>query len=172
MFQARAISVMIVGCQKGRACWTPTDSPGFVQGPRSRGYSEIRRPGLFGWRGVKKNGVRRVWSHAPKFLRSEGPADSRPVLWRDTHLPGGGGPPGSVSPVPQGEAGEVSVAGDPPVLHEAICLVCGAALPGDRRQERRQGAQARLEDREEPGEGVYAGATPAHGDTRSPSHRH
>ena len=54
VFHAGVKSVMIVGCQRGRAYWTPTDSPGYVQGPRSRGYSEIRRLGLFGWCAVKK----------------------------------------------------------------------------------------------------------------------
>lgn len=163
---------MLAGCQRERACWTPTNSPGFVQGPRSRGYLEIRGPGLFGWSAVKKNGVRRVWDSAPEFLRSEGSADSRPVVWGDANLPGGGDPPGSVSPVRQSETGDVSLAGDQPVLHEAICLVCGATLPGDHRERRRQGAQARLEDGEEPGEGVYAGAAPAHGGTGPQGHRH
>lgn len=45
---------MIAGCQRRRVYWTATDSPGFVQGLRSRGYWEIRRPGLFGWPAVKK----------------------------------------------------------------------------------------------------------------------
>ncbi len=163
---------MIVGCQRGRASWTPTDSPGYVQGPRSRGYSEIRRLGFFGWCAVKKNDVRRVWDLVPEFLRSEGPADSRSVVRGDVHLSGGGNPPGSMSPVRQGEAGKVSVAGDQPVVHAAICLVCGATLPGDRRQGGGEGAQARLEDREEPGEGVYARAAPAYGGAGSQSYRH
>ncbi len=93
-------------------------------------------------------------------------------MWGDAHLSGGGGPPGSVSPVRHGEAREVSVAGGEPVLHEAVGLVCGAPLPGDRHQGCGQGAQAGLEDGEEPGEGVYAGAAPAHGDTGAQSHRH
>jgi len=154
---------MIAGCQRRRAYWIPTDSPGCVQGPRSRGYWEIRRLGLFGWPAVKKNGVRRVWDSAPEFLRSEGSADSRPVVRGAAQLPGGGDPPGSVSPVRHGEAGKVSLAGDQPGLHEAICLVYGAPVPRDRRQGGGEGAHARLEDREEPGAGVYARATPATG---------
>lgn len=43
-----------------------------------------------------------------------------------------------MSPVWQGEAGNVSLAGDQPVLHEAICLVCGAPLSGNGRQGRGQ----------------------------------
>ena len=172
MFHAGAKPVMIAGCQRERAYWTPTDSPGCVQEPRSRGYSEIRRLGFCGWCGVKKNSVRWVWNRAPEFRRSEGPADSRPVLRGDAHLPGGGDPPGLVSPVRQGEAGKVSVAGDQPVLHAAICLVGGATLPGNHGQGGGQRAQARLEDRQEPGEGVYARAAPAHGDTRAQGHRH
>jgi len=163
---------MITGCQRGRACWTPTDSPGFVQGPRSRGYSGSRRRGLFSWPAGKKNGVRWVWGSALEFLRSQGQADSRPVVRGAAHLLGSGGPSGSVSPVWQGETREDPVAGDQPVLYEAGGLVCGAPLPGNGRQGRRQGAQAGLEDREESGEGVYAGAAPAHRDAGSQGHRH
>ncbi len=54
MFQSRGESVIIDGCQRGRACWTHTDSPGFVRGPRLRGYSVTRRPGSYGLTGVKK----------------------------------------------------------------------------------------------------------------------
>lgn len=163
---------MITGCQRARACWTHTVSLGFVQEPRSREYSAIRRPGLFGWGGVKKNRVWMLWDPPSEFLRSQGPAHSGPVLWGAAHLPGSGGPPGSMSPVWQGEAGNVSLAGDQPVLHEAICLVCGAPLSGNGRQGRGQGAQARLEDREELGEGVYAGAAPAHRDAGPQGHWH
>jgi len=163
---------MIAGWQRRRACWTRTDSPGFVQGRRSRGYSAIRRPGLSSWVGGKKNGMRRVWDFAPEFLRPEGPADSRSVLRGAAHLRGRGGPPGSVSPVRQGEAGDVSMAGRQPVLHEAVCLVCGATLPGNGRPGRGQGTQARLEDRQEPREGVYARAAPAHRDAGAQGYRH
>ena len=90
----------------------------------------------------------------------------------DAHLPGGGDPPGSMSTVRQSEAREVSVARDQPVLHKAVGLVCGATLPGHRRQGCGEGAQARLEDREEAGEGVYAGAAPAHRDAGPQGHRH
>ncbi|MDR4483518.1 MAG: transposase family protein [Nitrospirales bacterium] len=66
LFQAREISVMIVGCQRDRACWTHTDSPGFVQGPIK---------GIFGDPPARvirlarrqKNGVRPVWTSHQSF---------------------------------------------------------------------------------------------------------
>lgn len=125
VFQARAISGMIAGWQRGKAYWTPTGPPGFVQGRRSRGDSAIRRPGLSSWCGGKTNRVRVVWDHSSEFLRSQGPPDSRSVVRGDAHLPGNGDPPGSVSTVWQREAGEGAVGGGQSVLHEAVCLVCG-----------------------------------------------
>ncbi len=149
-----------------------TGSLGVVQGPDSRGYLEIQRLGLSGWSAVKKNGMRLVWDHAPEFLRSEGSTYSRPVVRGEANLSGDGSPPGSVSPVRQREAGEGAVVGGQPVLHKAVGVVCGATLPGNDGQGRRERAQAGLEDGEEPGEGVYAGTAPAHGDTGPQSHRH
>ena len=172
VFQARETFGMIAGCQRGRAYWTPTNSPGFVQGPRSRGYSEIRRPGLSGWSGVKKNGVWLVWDSALGFLRSEGATHTRPVVRGDAYASGGGGPQGSVSPVRQGEAGKVSLAGEQPVLHEAVCLVCGTTLPGNDSQGGGAGTQVRLEDRKEAGQGVYAGAAQTYGDSWPQGHRY
>ena len=54
----------------------------------------------------------------------------------------------------QGEAGDVTVAGGQPVLHEAICLVRGTALQGNDGQGGGEGTQVGLEDREESGQGV------------------
>ena len=157
---------MIDGCQSEGACWTHTDSPGFVRGPRSRGYSATRRPGLSGLSGVKKNGVRVLWHNTPVFLRPEGTACSGPVLRGYANPPGGGGPKGPVSKVRQGEAGEVSMACEQPFLHEAVCLVCGAAMQGDPGQRRGKGAQAGLEDGKGPGQGVHGRAASADGGSR------
>ena len=172
MFQGSDRSGMITEWQQGKAFWTPTASPGFVQGLTSRGYLAIRRLGLFGLYGVKKNGVRQMWNLAPEFLRSSSPADSRPVVRGDAYLPGSGDPQGSVSTVWQSEAGEVSLARGQPVLHEALCLVCGPTLPGNRHQERCERAQTGLEDGEEPGDGLYAGAAPAHRNAGPQGHWH
>lgn len=163
VFQARAISGMIAGWQRGKAYWTPTASPGFVPGLRSRGDSAIRRPGLSSWCGGKKNRVRMLWDHSSEFLRSQGPPDSRSVVRGAAHLPGGGDPPGSVSTVWQSEAGEGALGGGPSVLHEAVCLVCGTTLPRNGGQGGGSGAQARLEDGQGLGEGVYAGSSGARG---------
>lgn len=171
-FQARAKSGMIGGWQRRKAYWTPTVSPGFVQGRRSRGDSAIRRPGLSSWCGGKKNRVRMVWDPSSEFLRSQGPPDSRSVVRGDAHLPGGGNPPSSVSTVWQSEAGEGAVVGGQSVLYEAVCLVCGTTLPRNGGQGGGSGAQTGLEDGQELGEGVYAGAAPAHGDAEPPGHWH
>ena len=163
---------MIDGCQRRGACWTHTDSPGFVRGPRLRGYSVTRRPGSYGLTGVKKNGVRLLRHKAPEFLRPQGTPYSGPVLWGHANLSGGGGPQGPVSEVRQGEAGEVSVACGQPFLHEAVCLVCGTAVQGDHGQGHGKGAQAGLEDGQGPGQGVHAGAAPTYGNPRTQGNRH
>lgn len=64
------------------------------------------------------------------------------------------------------------MAGGQPVLHEAICLIRGTALQGNDGQGGGEGTQVGLEDREESGQGVYAGAAPAHGDSGPQGHRH
>lgn len=163
---------MIVGCQRRGAYWTPTGSPGFVQGPKSRGSSATHSLGSSGWSVVKKNGGRVVWHRAREFLRPQGSSYPGPVLWGNAYSPGRGGPPSLVSAVRQGEAGDVAVAGGQPVLHEALCLVCGPALQGNDGQGGGEGTQVGLEDCEESGQGVYAGAAPAHGDSEPPGHRH
>jgi hypothetical protein len=141
---------MIFGCQNESAYWTHTDSPGLLQGPQSRGYSATRRLVSSGLNGVKKNGVRQLRHNAPEFLRPEGTAHTGPLMRGYANSPGGGGPQGSVSTVRHGEAGEVSVACEHPILHEAVCLVCGAAMQGEYRKGSSTGAQAGLEDGEGP----------------------
>lgn len=81
----------------------------------------------------------------------------------DAHPSGDRGPQGSISRVRQDGTREVSVADGQPVFHEAACLVGGATVQGKSGQGRGAGTQAGLEDREEPGPGVYAGAVQAHG---------
>ncbi len=77
-----------------------------------------------------------------------------------------------MSAVRQREVGEVVLAGEPPVFHEALGRVCGTALPGNEGQGASEGTQVELEDREEPGESVYAGAAQAHRVSGPQGHRH
>jgi len=81
----------IAGWKKSGDWWTYTGSPGFVQRPGSRGYLAIRRAGLSGWRGVKKNGVWMLRNSAPQLLRQQETPYPGSVLWGCADLPGGGG---------------------------------------------------------------------------------
>ncbi len=87
-----------------------TDSPGFVRGPRSRGYLAIRRPGSSGWSGVKKNGVRVLRDRAPELLRPQDAASPGSLLRRCADVPGRGGAARFLSTVRQGEAGTLGLA--------------------------------------------------------------
>ncbi len=171
LFQSREKPVMINGCRNESACWMHTDSPGLLQGPLSRGYSATRRPVSSGLNGVKKNSVRQLRHNVPEFLRPEDAACSGPVVRGYANPSGGGGPQGSVSTVRHGEAGKVSMACEQPILHEAVCLVCGAAMQGEYRKGSSKGAQTGLEDGEDPGQGVHGRAAPAHGGSRSQGDR-
>lgn len=164
-------SVIIYECQKREACWTQTDSPGFVRGQQSRGYSETQRRGLYVLSAVKKNSMWMLWNNTSGLLRPQGAEDTGPVLRRDADLYGSGNTEGQVPEVREGEAGEVSLACRQPFLHESFCLVCGEEVPGLLNKGRGKGTQAGLEDGEGTGEGVYAGATSKGGNTGTKGNR-
>ena len=132
MFQPRARSVMIAGCQKRRACWTPTDSPGFVQGPRSRGYSEIRRLGYSTGAPSKKTvcgecgtSHRSFYDRKVRRIRDLSCGEMRIYLEVE------------IRRVRCRRCGTVKQEKFPwlannPFYTPAVCLVCGAAMQGDR----------------------------------------
>ncbi|MDH5562025.1 MAG: hypothetical protein OEY91_00145 [Nitrospirota bacterium] len=128
--------------------------PGFRPRARIKGIFGDPQARVIRLERRQKNGVRLVWHLAREFLRPQGPSYPGSVLWGHAYSPGSGGPPSLVSVVRQGEVGDVAVAGGQSVLHEALCLVCGTALPGNNGQGGGEGTQVGLEDREESGQGV------------------
>ena len=119
------------------------------------------RPESYDWRVGGKNGL---WSMRPCssfVLRPEDPKGPGSVLRGCAHLPGGGDPKGLLPKVPERETRETGLAGGQPVLHQAICLLCGAAVSGLGDHGCRQGTAPGLEDGEGPGEAIHAGAVEA-----------
>lgn len=138
-----------------------TDSLGFVRGLTYRGYLETRRHGLSNLNGYKKNGMRLLWHHTSELLRQEGAANTGPVLRGRPYIPGSRSPADSVQTVQQGEAGEVFVVGEQPILHEAVFLLRGAEVPGHDGHGCGQRTETGLAHRKDPGERIHAGATSA-----------
>ena len=108
----------------------------------------------------------------PHLLRPQAAPRPRPVLWRHPCLPG---VRGSARPLPavwRRETGKAALAGRQPFLHQTLCLLRRPTLPqfGDPRCCRR--TAPRLENRQSPGDGVHARATPPGRHARSHGHRH
>src|SRR5262252_5461541 len=55
---------------------------------------------------------------------------ARSFLRRHADISGSGGAAGRVPPLWQGEAGTARFSGGQPVLHQAVCILCGPALSG------------------------------------------
>ena len=163
---------MIDRWQKRAGCWTSTDSPGFVPGPQSRGYSETRRPGSSVLKGAKKNCVRMLRDGPPEFLRPQGAAYPGHALRRDAYLPGCGDQACQVSEVWQGEAREVSLAFGQPFLYKTLCFFRGKTVPEDDHSGRRQRSEAGLAYGQGAGEAIHDRAAPTHGDPRTQGNRH
>src|SRR6266508_6968664 len=85
----------------------------------------------------------------------------RPRLRRPAHLPRCRGPARGLPTLWQGEAGAARVPGGQSLLHQALCLLCGATLSGVPDPGCGQGAAAGLAHREGPGAAVHARATAA-----------
>ncbi len=161
----------IAGWEKPGDCWTSTASLGVVRRPSSRGYLAIRRPGLSGWSGGKKNGVRVLRDRTPEFLRQQDAACPGPLLRGCADVPGSDGAARLLSTVRQGETGAADLAGRQPVLHEAVCLVCGAAVSVHEHPGCGQGGASGLAYREGPREAVHGRVTPACWHPHAKGHR-
>ncbi len=119
----------------------------------------------------KKNYLRRLWPHPSYLLRPENPQGSRPALWRGTDLSGGGDPPGRMSKVPEGEAGEAGLAGRLSFLHQTVCFLRRPSLPGFEYSGRGRRAAPGLENGQGLGDAVHARAVAPIGDSRAEGDR-
>lgn len=82
---------------------------------------------------------------------------ARSLLRRLAHLPGDGGPARRMSELWPGETRAAVVPGRQPGLHQALCLLCRAALPTGHGQGHRRGTEARLGHGEVARHEVHAG---------------
>ncbi len=121
---------MIDGCEQYDGLLMRVASLGFAHGPRYGASLVMRRPVSSGSSVGGKNGVRHLRPSALGVLRPQGPLDSGPAVWRHPRLPGGGHPPGVLPNLSECETGAAHMAGPQPVVHEAVCVLCRAALPG------------------------------------------
>ncbi len=152
---------MLTGCEKEGVCWTNTGSPGFVRRRRSRGYSEIQRPGSYGLSGLKKNGMRFMRQSTSKLLRQDNAAYTGFVLRGCPDISGSGSAASTVQRVRESEAGETPLAGEQSLLHEAVFLLRGEEMPRHEHSGCGQGAETGLTCGQGAGEGVHARAAQA-----------
>src|SRR5205807_10215053 len=79
---------MISGCEDIDVCGTRIASPAFAPDPGYKGYSVIRRPGLFFSIGGGKNGLRSLRLCQTIMVRSQTAAGARIRVWRPSNLRG------------------------------------------------------------------------------------
>src|SRR5579871_1315156 len=101
----------------------------FVPSVRCEDALGIRRPGSSDFDDGEKNDLRRLRKIASGLLRSQDAPDSGSFLWRYPHLPGGGDPACLLSELRLGEARATCLDFRESLLHEALCVLCGEALP-------------------------------------------
>ena len=161
-----------------RACEKSGDSLmliTFIRLPPSRRYPvslATPKPGSSISPGGKKNSLRSLRYGPLDILRSEAPAGPRPPLRRHAHPPPTGGPACSVPKVWQGEAGEVCLPGQQPVLHQAVCLLRWQALQYLHGQRRCPGVAFGPQDGQRSGKALHAGETPPCWQSPAKDHRH
>ena len=148
---------MIREWQKQDGCWTSIGSPDFDQERQLRGYLAIQKLGLSNLSGVKKKCLWLLWNGVSKFLRSQGAASQRFVVWRGGGLFGCGGAPCNVSPLPKGKAREIRLAFKQSFLYKAFLSFCRAEMPEDEHSGCNQGNKVGLAHDQRAGQAIYGG---------------
>ena len=115
----------------------------------------------------QKNGLRRLRSRAQDILRPQDTTSARSLMWGYARLSRGGVPASGVSQLWSCEAGESGLDRGKSAVHQTVCLLCGAALPGVDAERRSQGTALRLADGQDSGDAIHARATPARGKART-----
>ena len=133
----------------------------------SPGSSEILWPEFLSYRAGEKNSVRGLWIYSTHFLRSETPPSPGSVLWRHANLPGDGNPPGFLPQVWESETGKAGLVGRSAFLHQAICFLRRSAVPGFEYPGYLEGTAPGLEDGQDSGDAVSAGAAAKNGNARA-----
>ena len=109
-------------------CSTHTNSPFFVLLKRYAASLAIPKHGSSRSFAAQKNSLQHLWPNSLRLVRQEAAASSRPLLWRHTHLSGDRNSTGAVPVLRQSETRTTRLSGRQPVLHQAVCLVCGQAV--------------------------------------------
>ena len=133
---------------------------------------EIPEPGSLVSSGGEKNCLRRLWPRPSYLLRPEDQQGSRSALCQPAHLSGSGNPPNRLSKVRESEAGEAGLVGRLSFLHQTLCLLRRASLPGFEYSRRCRRAALGLEDGQGLGDAVYARDAASNGYSRAEGHWH
>jgi hypothetical protein len=163
---------MISECEKSCASVTRTASRALCPALSCAASSATPRHASSPCSAAEKNDVRRLRPIPACPLRQQAAPCPRPLVRRHPRLPGVRGATCSVPAVWCREIGEAPLAGGQSFLHQALCLLRRPSLP--QLGAVRCGARTppRLEDRQIPGNGVHARATPPGGEANSHGHWH
>ena len=153
-------------------CGTHMRSPAFAPNRACAVCSVIQRRACSLLSGAQKNSVRLLWSRAHGLVRSQDSAHSRSVVRGYASVFGVRGAPRTLSELRQSEARAPRVSGRQPLLHQALCLLCGAPLPPIEYPGCGQGTQLGLAHGQRVGQAVHARAARARRYTRPQSHWH
>src|ERR1017187_587304 len=108
----------------------------------------------------QKNSLRRLRSRAQDILRPQDTARARSLMRGYASVSRGGVAASGVPELRSGEAGEADLDRRQSAVHQTLCLLCRAAMPGVDAERRIQGTALGLADGQEPGDTVHARATP------------
>src|SRR5260370_38050021 len=145
------------GCENsGGSCATRIAVSVLFPWPECVGCLVIRGYESYLCAGAEKNGVWPVRNFVPQLLRSATVGGPRSALRPDANLPGVGDTAGRLPEVRRGEARRSGLAGGQSVLHQTVCLLRGATVPGLDDQGGGPRTGPGLEDGQGVGKAVYA----------------
>ncbi len=155
------------------ATW-PTHTHSLVFAPeRSCAAASVtRKCGSLPWHGAQKNVLWNLRDDASQFLRPHAAAGAGSVERPVSHSARPRGSSGSMRPVSRGEARATGVPGRQSVLHPALCVLRGSALPLGDHQGHCRGAAPGLGRGQGAGQAVHARAAPARRHARTEGDRH
>src|SRR3989338_973093 len=154
------------------ACSTHTGSPTFVRWKRYAASLAIPRHGSSHSSAAQKNRLQQLRQNALRLVRQEAATGSRPVLRGYAHLSGNLDQKSALPALRKSEARTARLPGGQPVLHQAVCLVRGQALPEQHGFGCRPRTESGLAHRQGTGQAIHDGSTGTRRDTGTQGHRH
>lgn len=162
---------MIRVWKKRDGCWMNIGSPGFGPEQRLRGSLVIRELGLLNLKGVKKNGLRLLWTGPSRALRQEEAIGAGFVLWGGTNISGGGSATSTMQKEWKGKGGETRVVVGQSLLHKAIRVFCWPEMPVNDHLGCSEGIKIRLAYREGTGQAIHDGTAAEAKEGKTGDHR-